>query len=135
MVINKKLLAIFAIFLVLASISAISAEDNETVNDDSQNQEESVTPSEDDLAPNEKNPDGVPNHPDEDEDPVGDNPYRHGEKTPNEKAFDEESAAVQAAGGESKTVSASGSPTTGNPILVLLAAMAVLGAFPLSRRK
>ena len=131
MAMNKKIFAILAIFLMLASISVICAADDD------------VTPTGDDTVPEDDTGDETQDNTEDDtgdddttgdEDlEVGDNPYRHGALTPNEKAFLEDG---KAAGGEnSNAISASGSPTTGNPILVLLAAMAILGVYPLSRRK
>lgn len=131
MAINKKIIAILAIFLMIASISVISAADDDlTQTDDSTVTEDDAIDETEDSTDDETGDDDTTD--DEDLD-VGDNPYRHGALTPNEKAFLEDG---KAAGGEnSNTVSASGSPTTGNPILVLLAAMAILGAYPLSRKK
>ena len=139
MAINKKIIALLAIFIMIASVSVISAADNDVTpigdgtvpedglgdntGDDTEDGTEDST--EDDTGDDDTTGD-------EDLE-VGDNPYRHGALTPNEKAFMEDG---KAAGGEnSNAISASGSPTTGNPILVLLAAMAILGVYPLSRKK
>ncbi len=135
MAMNKKIFALLAIFLMIASISVISAADDDvTLGDGDTVPEEDIgDDTGDDTGDGTEDETGDDDTTGDEDLDVGDNPYRHGALTPNEKAFLEDG---KAAGGEnSNTVSASGSPTTGNPILVLLAAMAILGAYPLSRKK
>ena len=134
MAMNKKIFALLAIFLMIASISVISAADDDvTPTDDGTVPEEDIGDDTGDDTEDGAEDDTGDDDTTGDEDlEVGDNPYRHGALTPNEKAFMEDG---KAAGENSNTISASGSPTTGNPILVLLAAMAILGAYPLSRKK
>ena len=78
---------------------------------------------------------------DEEDLDVGDNPYRHGELTSNEATAladspDNSSDAGNAAGSSdnAKTASANAN-ATGNPLLILGAAIAAIGICPFIRRK
>lgn len=71
---------------------------------------------------------------------VGDNPYRHGALTPNEKAILDDMAAGDAAGGDDSKASQSSDTSlnnsaTGNPLVVLLAAVAIIGTAFIRHKK
>lgn len=128
-----------AIFIVLLSVSFVSAVDTTDVAiADDAGDDESVenTTGDDDAADDEATDE---DQDDEEEDlDVGDNPYRHGELTANEKAAlaDSPDDAGNAAGStdNAKTTNVN-TNATGNPLLVLVVALAALGIYPLSRRK
>lgn len=143
---NKGILAILALFVVILSATAVSAiddagdviaadegSDDTDVVDDTDETDEG-----DDEATDEEADDEVDDEVDDDLE-VGDNPYRHGEKTPNEKAMDSEANAADAAGASAKNPEnakvAAGSTATGNPLLVLAAAMAIIGTGFIRTRK
>lgn len=81
------------------------------------------------------------NETDEDDDlDLGDNPYHHGALTPNEKAFLEDMAAGDAAGGDDSEAPRSydtslNNSATGNPLVVLLGAVAIVGTALIKGRK
>lgn len=116
----KSLIALLAIFVVIMSASAVCA-----VDDDG-----GVTPSDaDDETPAE---DETTDDETEDDSDVVDDDLEYGNDT---------IALLLAAGEDNDTEGASGSSetplssnTAGNPVLVLLAALAVLGIVPLKRK-
>lgn len=131
-----------AIFVVLLSVSFVSAVDTTDVaiaDDAADDESVENTTADDDAADDEATDEGQD---DEEEDlDVGDNPYRHGELTGNEIAAladspDNASDAGNAAGStdNAKTTNVN-TNATGNPLLVLVVALAALGIYPLSRRK
>ena len=103
-----------AIFIVLLSVSFVSAVDTT----------DAVIADDDD---------------DEEDLELDDSPYRHGELTSSEAAALADAPANGAANaaGSSDNAKTTGANTnaTGNPLLVLLAAIAALGIYPISRRK
>lgn len=145
---NKGLLAILTLFVIIMSATAVSAIDDtsdvvgvDDVDngdlDDIENDEgdDTLYDGDDDGADDAENGDE-----DGDEDlDVGDNPYRHGEKTPNEKALEEDMAAANAAGSDDAKQHQSSAKVdtsaTGNPVVVLLAAMAIIGTGLIRSRK
>lgn len=133
-----------AIFIVLLSVSFVSAVDTTDVAiADDAGDDESVenTTGDDDAADDDAADDEATDEDQDDEEEdldVGDNPYRHGELTANEKAAlaDSPDDAGNAAGStdNAKTTNVN-TNATGNPLLVLVVALAALGIYPLSRRK
>ena len=131
-----------AIFVVLLSVSFVSAVDTTDVAiaDDADDDESVENTTADDAAADDEATDEDQDDEEEDLD-VGDNPYRHGELTGNEIAAladspDNASDAGNAAGSidNAKTTNVN-TNATGNPLLVLVVALAALGIYPLSRRK
>lgn len=131
-----------AIFVVLLSVSFVSAVDTTDVAiaDDAADDESVENTTGDDAAADDEATDEDQDDEEEDLD-VGDNPYRHGELTGNEIAAladspDNASDAGNAAGStdNAKTTNVN-TNATGNPLLVLVVALAALGIYPLSRRK
>ncbi|WP_405290633.1 hypothetical protein [Methanobrevibacter sp.] len=128
-----------AIFIVLLSVSFVSAVDTTDVAiaDDAADDESVENTTGDDDAADDEATDEDQDDEEEDLD-VGDNPYRHGELTANEKAAlaDSPDGAGNAAGSadNAKTTNVN-TNATGNPLLVLVVALAALGIYPLSRRK
>ena len=130
-----------AIFIVLLSVSFVSAVDTTDVaiaDDAADDESVENTTADDDAADDEATDEGQDDEEDLD---VGDNPYRHGELTGNEIAAladspDNASDAGNAAGStdNAKTTNVN-TNATGNPLLVLVVALAALGIYPLSRRK
>ena len=120
MKLNKTVLAILALFVVIMGATAVSAIDDtcdvvaadEADDGDANPTEVTTTGDESDDNPY-HNGEKTPNEKAIDEEAenadldVGDNPYRHGEKTPNEKAFDEEADNLKAAGSDDAPQSSS----------------------------
>ena len=132
-----------AIFIVLLSVSFVSAVDTTDVaiaDDAADDESVENTTGDDDAADDDAADDEATDEDQDDEEDldVGDNPYRHGELTANEKAAlaDSPDDAGNAAGStdNAKTTNVN-TNATGNPLLVLVVALAALGIYPLSRRK
>ncbi len=131
---NKTILAALALFAVILSATAVSAIDGggDVIGvdkyADSTDGEDPVDVSDSVNLSNSLDID------DEDFD-LGDNPYHHGAKMPNEKAMDEEATEANAAGENNDAKISVGSTATGNPLIVLLAAMTLAGTGLIRNRK
>lgn len=124
-------------FIVVIGTGAASALENSTdiISDDGNEdieQDTSETPENQDQSEIEDNETG-----DEYDDlDLGDNPYHHGALTPNEKAFLEDMAA---GGDDVNDAQSTNTPlnnsATGNPLLILLASLAIVGTALIRGRK
>ena len=139
-----------AIFIVLLSVSFVSAVDTTDAviadDDDDDASVENATDddSDDDDDDSDDDDDDDDDEDDDDEDDdeedleLDDSPYRHGELTSSEAAaLADAQDNANGAAGSSDNAKTTGANTnaTGNPLLVLLAAIAALGIYPISRRK
>lgn len=143
---NKALLAMLALFVVILSATAVSAiddagdviaADEETEGADTVDNTDTGDATDD--GTDDATDDGTDDTTDYEDLNVGDNPYRHGEKTPNEKGIDEEAATANASGENNDNVKnakvSAGSTATGNPLVALLAAVAIVGTGFIRSRK
>ena len=140
-----------AIFIVLLSVSFVSAVDttDAVIADDDdddasvENTTDDDSDDDDDDADDEDDDEDDEDDDDEDDDDeedleLDDSPYRHGELTSSEAAaLADAPDNANGVAGSSNNAKTTGTNTnaTGNPLLVLLAAIAALGVYPISRRK